>query len=235
MRDNEDVGSAVGAARAAAQRVGVNEAEYAARVAAGEKWCTACKAWQQRTEFGADRSRGDGLKSRCRRHGARTAPGPTKPQRQTAATLGQAWCSRCEAWRPLADVRGGLCREHRNAAYRERYAATGGRYKRGQAAARRRGVPAVGPDTRELLFEATAGLCAYSCGRLATTLDHVIPIAADGGTGPGLMVPACSPCNSAKRDRDPWPWIDRMSIDALDLVSPGLAYDGAVLDLIDAA
>jgi 5-methylcytosine-specific restriction endonuclease McrA len=82
-----------------------------------------------------------------------------------------------------------------------------------------------------MLFESTDGQCAYSCGRAATTLDHVIPVAAGGVTGPGLMVPACVPCNSRKRDGDPGPWIDRMTPDALSLIEPGLTYDG-VLDLI---
>jgi hypothetical protein len=89
----------------------------------------------------------------------------------------------------------------------------------------------VGDTTRELLLESTGGLCAYSCNRPATTLDHVIPVARGGVSGPGLVVPACSPCNSSKRDRDPWPWIDRMTPEALELIFPGLTYNSA-LELI---
>jgi len=86
-----------------------------------------------------------------------------------------------------------------------------------------------------MLFETTGGLCAYGCGQIATTLDHVIPVKSGGLSVPGNVVPACKSCNSAKRDRDPWPWIDRLTFEALDLVSPSLASDGAVLDLLGAA
>lgn len=58
-------GTPIGALRTAARRVGLTESEYAARVEAGEKWCTACKAWHPRSAFVADRSRGDGLRARC--------------------------------------------------------------------------------------------------------------------------------------------------------------------------
>jgi hypothetical protein len=50
----------------AAARLGITVAEYAARRIAGEKWCTACRAWQPVEAFDADRSRGDGRKSSCR-------------------------------------------------------------------------------------------------------------------------------------------------------------------------
>lgn len=59
------MGSRVGVMKQAAQRVGVTVEEYERRVAAGLKWCTACKAWQPRSEFVVDRSRSDGLRARC--------------------------------------------------------------------------------------------------------------------------------------------------------------------------
>lgn len=226
------MGSAAGARRTAARRLGLTETEYEARAAAGEKWCIACQAWRARNDFARDRSRGDGLMSRCRSHSARADGHPTKAERVTAALVGTAWCRRCFAWLPVDAVHAGLCRPHANEYDRERYAATKGHNRRGRAAARRRNVRPVGTGTRELLYETTGGLCAYSCGRPATTLDHVIPVADGGVSGPGLMVPACGPCNSAKRDGDPWPWIARMTDDALDLVLPGLMHDGALVDLL---
>ncbi len=60
------MGSAAGALKTAAARVGLTLAEYEARIANGEKWCTGCKAWLPRGSFVADLSRGDGLKARCR-------------------------------------------------------------------------------------------------------------------------------------------------------------------------
>jgi len=52
--------------RKAASRVGVSEAEYALRLASGEKWCSGCKSFHARTSFAGDRSRYDGLSMRCR-------------------------------------------------------------------------------------------------------------------------------------------------------------------------
>ena len=61
------MGSLVGALKVAARRAGTDIADYRARVAAGEKWCTRCKAWQPRSAFNVDRSRSDGLGASCRR------------------------------------------------------------------------------------------------------------------------------------------------------------------------
>ena len=60
------MGSRTGSELTAARRVGVSLEEYQRRVAAGEKWCIGHKAWHPRSEFQVDRSRGDGLKARCR-------------------------------------------------------------------------------------------------------------------------------------------------------------------------
>ncbi|MCR1785324.1 HNH endonuclease [Nocardioides carbamazepini] len=234
-RDNAVVGSKAGATATAARRIGVDLAEYVARRQLGQKWCTKCKEWRREAQFTRDRSRSDGLRSTCFRHSARDDGRPGKPERQKAAQRGLAWCRGCTAWLPSDAVQGGLCREHTNAEARERYAATAGRGRRGRSAARRRGVRPVGTETRELLYEATQGLCAYGCGRAATTLDHVIPVASGGQSVPGNVVPACRSCNSSKRDRDPWPWIDRLTPDGLDLVSAVLVHDGAIVDLLGAA
>lgn len=59
------MGSRSGVLTTAARRVGLDPVEYARRVEAGEKWCTACKAWHPRAAFVVDRSRGDGLRARC--------------------------------------------------------------------------------------------------------------------------------------------------------------------------
>lgn len=51
--------------KTAARRVGLDPDEYAARLSAGEKWCTACKEWHPRDAFVVDRTRGDGRKASC--------------------------------------------------------------------------------------------------------------------------------------------------------------------------
>lgn len=49
-----------------AMKMGISLAEYEAHRVAGEKWCTYCKAWHQRAEFGSNRASYDGLEARCR-------------------------------------------------------------------------------------------------------------------------------------------------------------------------
>ena len=49
-----------------------------------------------------------------------------------------------------------------------------------------------------------AGVCHY-CGRAvgaaALTMDHLVPIIRGGRSTKGNVVPACKPCNTAKRHR----------------------------------
>ena len=55
----------LGAQKVNASALGLTLTEYQAKVAAGLKRCTQCKKWLPTTDFHRDRSRGDGLKSRC--------------------------------------------------------------------------------------------------------------------------------------------------------------------------
>jgi hypothetical protein len=57
----------------AAARLGLTLAEYDAKLAASEKWCTGCKAWHGRDAFPKDASRADGLAARCREFANRKA------------------------------------------------------------------------------------------------------------------------------------------------------------------
>lgn len=227
------MGSSNGAIRTAAMRLGISVDDYRAKQKAGLKWCHGCKDWHPCSKFSIDRSRGDGLSARCRTSRSRqTKPGPTISERRTAKARGEAWCRRCMTWLVADRVRDGLCREHRNEAHREWYRANSRRVC-GRTAARRRGVAAVGPNTREMLVETTSGLCSYGCGRTATQLDHVIPVAAGGQTVRGNMVPACATCNSRKKHNDPIPWLARMTGEAWDLILPTLLDDGPVMDLMN--
>lgn len=40
--------------------------------------------------------------------------------------------------------------------------------------------------------------CHWGCGQLATTADHVIPLARGGSHDITNLVPACLPCNSSR-------------------------------------
>ncbi len=54
-----------GAIKCAAARIGVSIDYYDRKTAAGEKWCTRCKAWHLLAAFGRDLSRFDGLTAVC--------------------------------------------------------------------------------------------------------------------------------------------------------------------------
>jgi hypothetical protein len=60
------MGSAEGALRTAATRIGLTVHEYRAHIEADKKWCGGCKDWHLCADFGADRSRGDGFAKWCR-------------------------------------------------------------------------------------------------------------------------------------------------------------------------
>jgi len=65
--------------------------------------------------------------------------------------------------------------------------------------------PGYGPRYRrqraELLRDGP--MCAYDCGRLATTADHVPPLASvpDPELWEGVLVPSCWPCNASRGGR----------------------------------
>jgi hypothetical protein len=59
------MGSKIGVMKIAAKRCGLSLEDYSARLLAGEKWCTRCKAWHTVNLFGADKSRSDGLTAQC--------------------------------------------------------------------------------------------------------------------------------------------------------------------------
>ena len=58
---------------------------------------------------------------------------------------------------------------------------------------------------RDNLMAVTGYACVY-CGRVATTLDHVTPLAA-GGASRYNLVPACEPCNLDKSDLSLSQWL----------------------------
>jgi hypothetical protein len=60
------VGSALGAMRTAAHRLGITADDYMRRVSSGEKWCTGCRAWHDLDSFGADSMQRDSHARICR-------------------------------------------------------------------------------------------------------------------------------------------------------------------------
>jgi hypothetical protein len=59
------MGSAAGAEKAAARRLGLSIEDYAEKIDAGLKHCRLCRAWKLRDEFYGDRRRGDGRMAVC--------------------------------------------------------------------------------------------------------------------------------------------------------------------------
>lgn len=79
------MGSALGALKAAATRIGVTVDEYRAHIASGRKWCTGCKNWHPVTAFLRDPGRTDGLAARCQEYRNRKARQDYKPRPRPSA------------------------------------------------------------------------------------------------------------------------------------------------------
>ena len=202
-------GNQLGAFKVAAQRLGISLETYITHVDANEKWCYKCRQWKPRNRFHTDRTRSDGRKAICQEciHSS-THLGLPKEERQQQRLLGLSYCRRCRDWRPVQDVHEGLCKIHRRQEARERYAKNA-RYRserRQHAHARKRRIRPIPSIGQEYLLEWFHGECAY-CGKKATTWDHIYPVARGGTTTAGNIVPACVSCNSSKRDRNVFEWI----------------------------
>lgn len=181
------------AATTAAKRLHLPLADYVAMVDAGLKYCWRCRSWKVRPAFGIDRSRGDGLAACC--------IGCRKPAKQL----------------PLIT--------ETPAEYERRHYATDAdyRFRRQQRVhARKRGVEPMPIDGRDALLERFGWLCAY-CHTAADTWDHIVPVLKGGRTIPGNMLPACRSCNSKKKDRDVYDFIDAAGVAVTQELDDALA------------
>ena len=59
------MGSRAGVIKGVAAHLGLSVDDYLARIQAGDLWCTACRSWHARDEFGKDVHRGSGRASVC--------------------------------------------------------------------------------------------------------------------------------------------------------------------------
>lgn len=142
---------------------------------------------------------------------------PGTAERRRMRAQGLAWCSGdCQSWLPVDEVtKNGQCRPCVNARYRASYAADGAAI-RAQKYARKRGLAIIPAWWRR---DNLGGPCAYGCGRVATTLDHIWPVVRGGESRPGNLAPACGRCNSRKGDRHPARWFERGFLALPDLWS----------------
>ena len=190
--------------------------------------CTSCREVKPIGAFKIDRSRADGhgyVCSGC----ARVSPTnvPNRIERAAARKQGKAWCRDCADWRPSAAVgKQGLCRHHQRAADRRLYADSAAhRHARKQhSISRHRGVEPLPYIAAEYLLEEFDGRCAYCPGE-AETWDHVLAVTRGGATVPHNVVPCCRSCNSSKKDRDVWAWLEKTGRTPCDAF-----YDRIVLE-----
>jgi hypothetical protein len=133
---------------------------------------------------------------------------PGQQERRKRALFRERWCRGCREWLPAGAVaRQGVCRTCANAEWRRRYAVSPTAIRL-RVHARKRAVDALPAYAAELLLEQFGGRCAY-CPDLATTWDHLVPVARGGRTEPGNIVPACCSCNSSKRSTPLLSWLEQ--------------------------
>ncbi len=147
---------------------------------------------------------------------------PGTQERRQKLLLGLRWCRGCQDWLIAASVtRQGQCRPCTNASYRQNYAADGSAI-RARVYARKRGLVPMPQPAVESLTEDFGGICAY-CPEVATTWDHLHPVARGGATNPGNMVPACISCNSSKGTSEVMAWMEKTgrapSMDLIDVLA----------------
>ena len=82
-----------------------------------------------------------------------------------------------------------------------------------RAAEHRRRVkagPRLTTDVVRRVFARFHGRCVY-CGGVGTAIDHFNPISRGGTNAEENLVLACTPCNSSKRDSEPFAWIRQLN------------------------
>lgn len=209
------MGSKLGALKVAASRIEVGFDEYMEKVNSGLKWCWKCESWKPKSEFSKDKGRGDSLKAICRDCAyVRKTPGPIRRKRREMKRKGFSWCRGCKEWLPSEQVHQGACQDCHNREARERYTRDKEfRMERRQHAhSRKRNTNPIPVIGQQVLLEEFNGKCAY-CGAPAETWDHIVPISKGGETKPYNIVPACASCNSSKKDKDLFDWLEEKGFD----------------------
>ena len=192
------------------------------------KRCTKCGESKSLSEFRRQRDRLDGHKSHCkmcsRKGDQRYREGghaQATSRRWRESEQGRAWRqsygkSASRRYRHTEAGRAAVARARNryNQKNKEKIATRQADYQRvhpevvAAAIARRiaRSRHAGGDSNgaqRKARADFYGGLC-YLCGRSATAMDHVIPLAQGGSNWPANLRPICKSCNSTKSAR--WPY-----------------------------
>ena len=86
--------------RSAATRLGIAPEEYAAHRAAGERWCSGCRAWLALAAFALNGNNADGYQSRCR--ACKKVYDAAYQKRRSAGTITPRPPRNPSPWRPAA-------------------------------------------------------------------------------------------------------------------------------------
>jgi len=200
-----------GAIKCAAKKSDISVAEYLERIKVGLKKCTICKQWKSIESFTKDRSRFDGLKSKCRACDYKPKTNNVGVrERKLMAERGLRWCRKCRQWlKSEFVIKNGLCKPHEAEDARIRYA-TDEKYRRERRQhtySRKRNCEPIKPEIQIQVLTEFDGRCAY-CNASATTFDHIIPITKGGNSEIQNIVPACASCNSSKKNKNVFEWIE---------------------------
>lgn len=222
------MGSKMGTDKVAAKRIGISYEEYMEKKSNGLKWCSTCKRFVPISEFCKDSSRTDGLSTKCyqcRRADNKLPNRIDRRIRREMSEKGLLYCIKCEKFLPKEVMtKNGVCKEHANEAarirYRESEAVRMAAYQRNYS--RKKNLNSIPKWYMEQLHEDFGGKCAY-CGETATTIDHITPVSKGGNSVPGNVVPACQSCNSSKRNKDLFSWLEENE-DRLNIQSAFFGY-----------
>lgn len=148
--------------------------------AAGRLRCSQCRCYRPLSDFSRKSRAASGLSASCRSCAVRIG----KKQRSTESF--RAW------------------RRDFERAYRKRYPEKVRAKARDYVHRKRAGGGHVSAKDWLALQEKHSYACAYCLTITTLTQDHVIPLSKGGKHDISNIVPACQPCNSAKRDRLGW-------------------------------
>lgn len=165
--------------------------------------------------------------SRTRYYKRLDASTPGQQLRRRMAAIGLKWCRDCRQWLSSGQVtKNGLCADHERARYRELYAKNRAEICSAKVA-RKRGVAVMPEAAKRLIAELFGGLCGY-CGKPYQSWDHAVAVSKGGVTEPGNMIPACTSCNSSKKDMDLVEWLERKAPSPLPYTFEYLAFAGVL-------
>lgn len=186
------------------------------------KLCTRCRELKSLTDFGKNRSNKDGLQTHCKScrsaHYTANAEKVRKRVRDYVTANAETISERRKGYhavhREANNARSRKWREDNPAMARESDRRGGAKWRSdnpdkqranfARYRARKLGA-AHEPYSRREIFERWGSRCCY-CDAPANSLDHVIPLIAEGADAPNNLVPSCVSCNSSKGSKSLADW-----------------------------